>query len=407
MRKTGNLLQGIRDWFFNISDNPTSKEYSGYTPEYQIKEAFKKYALQICINKIGNALSMCDFVTYEKKNGKSEEVIGRLWYQLNVSPNVNQSASEFWQKLVHQAVYDKNGALVVQVSESLVIADSYNIKEFAILPNIYSEVKVGDFQFEKAFNETEIMRIKFSNDKINSIISGVYEEYGNLISGAIRNYNRGNSKKLWIKLGTMFNQLETKTIENEDGTTTTEADLILDDLFKNRLKNHFSDKDSATPIENGLEIVEANKNEVKPKDVTTRDITDVFDDIVNYVADAFGIPRGLLKGDVADIEAMTDNFISFCIKPFANLIEDGLNRKFYTEEQVIQGSKVKVKTARIKTQDPIKIASSAEALYRIGAINTEYVRWLINEEPINEAWARDYALTKNYERNNDKKEVTG
>lgn len=403
----GNLLQGIRDWFFNISDNPTTKEYPGYTPEYQIKAAFKNYALQICINKIGNALSMCDFITYENKNGKSEPVEGRLWYLLNVSPSVNQSASEFWQKLIYQAVHDKNGALVVQVSDNLIIADSYKIKEFAILPNIYSEVKAGDFQFEKAFNETEVLRIKLNNAKIYSIVSGVYEEYGNLISGAIRNYNRGNSKKLWIKLGTMFNQLETKTIENDDGTTTTEADLILDDLFKNRLKNHFSDKDSATPIENGLEIEEANKSEVKPKDATTRDITSIFDDIVNYVADAFGIPRGLLKGDVADIEAMTDNFISFCINPLANSIEDELNRKFYKEDEVIKGKKLKVKTTRIKTHDPIKIASSAEALYRIGAINTEYVRWLINEEPINEAWAKDYALTKNYERNNDKKEVTG
>lgn len=403
----GNLLQGIRDWFFNISDNPTTKEYPGYTPEYQIKEAFKRYALQICINKIGNALSMCDFVTYESKDGKSKEVEGRLWYQLNISPNINQSASEFWQKLIYQAIYDKNGALVVQVNDSLVIADTYNIKEFAILPNMYSEVKVGDFQFEKAFNETEVLRIKFNNAKINLIVSGVYEEYGNLISGAIRNYNRGNSKKLWVKLGTMFNQLETKTIENADGTTTTEADLILDDLFKNRLKNHFSDKDSATPIENGLEIVDSKENKSDGKEVTTRDITNLFDDTVNYTADAFGIPRGLLKGDVADIEAMTDNFISFCINPFANLIEDELNRKFYTEDQVIRGNKLKVKTTRIKTHDPIKIASSAEALYRIGAINTEYVRWLINEEPINEAWAKDYALTKNYERNNDKKEVTG
>ena len=180
----------------------------------------------------------------------------------------------------------------------------------------------------------------------------------------------------------------------------------MDDLFTNRLKGHFSEKDSATPLEQGLDISETagdkTGNTNSQKQVTTRDITSLFDDIVNYTADAFGIPRGLLKGDVADIEAMTDNFINFCVNPLANVLEDEINRKLYKKEQVLKGEKVRVKTARIKSSDPIKLAAAAEALYRIGSANVNYILWLLKEEPIEEDWANDYALTKNYELINQK-----
>jgi len=403
------VLQGIKEWFFGIGDNPSSHANRSYFETLQTKVAFKEYAIQICINKIANALSMCDYITYDPKGKKTDKAIkGNLWYQLNVSPNPNQSSADFWQKAIRQAVYDVNGALIIQMDggKGFVVADSYDVKEFAFVPNIYSNIKIGDLLMNKTYNETQVLRLKLNNSKVKEIVDGVYEEYGKLIGGAIKNYNRNNSKKLWIKMGTMFNQLNQVVTEKEDGTVTTEADLILDDLFTNRLKGYFDERDSATPLEEGLEVQESQENKQQGKEVTTRDVKDLLDDVVNFVADAFGIPRGLLKGDVADVEAMTDNFIAFCINPIANVIEDECNRKLYTQDEIISGKKLAVKTTRIKAHNPVDVASSAEALYRIGVANVNYIRWLINEEPIDEDWAEDYALTKNYERNHDKGEVT-
>lgn len=403
------ILQGLKEWFFGVGDNPSQHAGKEYFGDPSTKIAFQQYAIEICINKIANALSMCDYITYDPATSRSDKAFkGNLWYQLNVSPNTNMSSSDFWQKVIREAVYDPHGALILQIKDGkgFVVADSYNIKEYAFLPNTYSDIKVGDFLMERSYNENEVLRIKLNNSKVKAIVDAVYVEYGKLIGGAIKNYNRNNSKKLWIKMGTMFNQLNQKFVENEDGTMTSEADLILDDLFKNRLKGYFDERDSATPLEEGLEIQESQENKQQGKEVTTRDIKDLFDDVVNFTADAFGIPRGLLKGDVADVEAMTDNFIAFCINPIANVIEDECNRKLYTQEEVIKGKKLAVKTTRIKAHNPVDIASSAEALYRIGVANVNYIRWLINEEPIDEDWAEDYALTKNYERNHDKGEVT-
>lgn len=387
-----NIWDGLKTWFSG-SARPAST-YSIYLTPGEAT-AFKLYAIQVCINKIANALSMCEFQTLEK----GREVYKDLWYRLNIEPNVNQNASDFWQKVVYEMVHNPNGALIVQQDGQFLVADSYEVKTYALLSNTYHHVTVGDLTFEKTFGEKDVLRLKLNNAKVKEIVDSVYADYGKLIASAVRNYNRSNSKKLFIKIGTTFQQFETQEIVNEDGSTTTKFDTIMDDLFKNRLKSYFAEGDSATPIEEGLDIVESQADGGVPsgQKKDTRDIANLFSDTVNMVADAFGIPHGLLKGDVADVEAMTDNFITFCINPLANLIEDEANRKLYGQKKMAEGSKLKVMTDLIKTYDPTKLASASEALFRIRAIHANDVRRWLRKENITEPWADEYAMTKNYQ----------
>ena len=391
------ILSSIIDWI-GLDDAKTRASTNAYCLSLypETKTAFKVYAIQACINKIANAISMCEFQTLEKGVISNRD----LWYKLNVEPNLNQNAADFWQKVIFESVYNPNGALIIQVQGQFLVADSYDINEYAIKPNYYYNVKAGTLDFTQVgFQEKDVLRIRLNNAKVKDIIDGVYSEYGKLISSSIRNYNRSNSKKLWVKIGTNFQQFETQEILNEDGTTTTKFDFIMDDLFKNRLKSYFDEGDSATPIEEGLEIVEPQSDGGVPSSQKkdTRDINNLFDDTVNMVADAFGIPRGLLKGDVADIEGMTENFITFCINPLANLIEDEANRKLFGQYRMAQNSKLKVMTDLIKTYDATKLAAASEALFRISAINPNDVRRWMRMEQINEPWANEYAITKNYQ----------
>lgn len=391
------ILSSIIDWI-GLDDAQTRASTNSYCLSLypETKTAFKVYAIQACINKIANAISMCEFQTLEKGVISNRD----LWYKLNVEPNLNQNAADFWQKVIFESVYNPNGALIIQVQGQFLVADSYDINEYAIKPNYYYNVKAGTLDFTQVgFQEKDVLRIRLNNAKVKEIIDGVYSEYGKLISSSIRNYNRSNSKKLWVKIGTNFQQFETQEILNEDGTTTTKFDFIMDDLFKNRLKSYFDEGDSATPIEEGLEIVEPQSDGGVPSSQKkdTRDINNLFDDTVNMVADAFGIPRGLLKGDVADIEGMTQNFITFCINPLANLIEDEANRKLFGQHRMAQNSKLKVMTDLIKTYDATKLAAASEALFRISAINPNDVRRWMRMEQINEPWANEYAITKNYQ----------
>ncbi|MDY6232824.1 phage portal protein [Peptostreptococcus porci] len=355
------------------------------------KIGFMEYSITVCINKIANALSQCQFDTFT--NGKSEQ--NNMWYLFNVEPNLNQNVTDFWNKLVFQMVTDPKGALVVQTYEGyLLIADSYSIDEYAVRENIYSNIVVNKLNMNRVFQEYEVLHLKLSNKNIKEFVSAANSIYEKILVNTIKDYQRRKSKKIFVNIKSMFNQFKNK-INPETGKS--EYDETLDNLFKNRLKAYFSDSDCAIPIEEGLEIDDRTKEFSSSKYKETDDIRALFDDMLNLCADAFNIPRGLLKGDVADVEAMTDNFITFCMNPIASLIEDEINRKLYGKEKVLSGTKIKIKTASIKGYDPLKLANAAEALYRIRSVNTNWVRKMLREEPIKEAWAEEYMETKNYQ----------
>ncbi|SFH68688.1 phage portal protein [Pisciglobus halotolerans] len=382
----------IINWLFPNRTKNSNKMIT-VTNEWGASIQFKRYAIYLCINKLANALSLCDFQTYEK--GKN--IKGENWWKLNFEPNPNQNAVDFWYKALEKMIFDSNGALIYQSQEGyLVVADDYEVGEFAFKDNVYTRIELpGGLKLQSSYLESDVIRLKLNNSKVKDIVDSIYDDFGKLIAGSIRNYNRGNSIKLIVKIGAMFEQLKNK-VDEETGET--EYDTAIDDIFQNRLKGVFSDGDSATPLEDGLEIdsIGTAKN-TKSGASTTRDISAMFDDILNIVADAFGIPRGFVKGDVADAEAITENFINFGLRPLTKEIETEFNRKMYGKNEVIQNTKMKIMTDKVMIYDPVKFANSAEAFMRIGVYSPNKVLEKLDEETIDEAWADNHYVTKNYE----------
>lgn len=383
----------IVNWFFP-NNGSKSKKLTTYHSDWGTSIQFKRYAIYLCINKLANALSLTDFQTFVK----GEKIKSDNWWRFNYEPNLNQNAVDFWYKALEKMVFDDNGALIIQSKEGyLIVADDYDVSEFAFKENIYSNVELpGGLKINQSYTESDVIRLKLNNSKVKEIVDTVYDDFGRLLAGSIRNYNRGNSIKVVVKIAGMFDQLK-KRIDPETGEN--EYDTTIDDIFENRLKGMFSDGDSATPLEDGLTIdpVETASN-TKSGASTTRDIIAMFSDIINVAADAFGIPRGILKGDVADAEAMTDNLITFAVKPLTKEIETEINRKMYGQEQVSVGTKLKIKTDTIKSHDLIKFASAGEALFRLGLFSPNDLLEKLDEETIDETWADEHYVTKNYER---------
>lgn len=395
--------------FFNkvlASREPSPKSsitLKDFTMVYENDAKYKNYALQIAINKLADALALCEFQTFEKGKPVKKD----NWYLFNVEPNKNQNQSEFWSKVIYKMVYDDNGALVIwSKDDELVVADDYDINEFAFYENIYSNIVLpGDYRLTGTRTESEVFHFKLHNSKIKEVVSSVYDDYGKLIAGTIRNYNRGNAIKMKLTIGTLFQQFKNNIIEKEDGTKVTEYDQTMNDLFENRFKGVFTDQDSVTPFEEGLSLdqISATPGNTKSGSVTTRDISATFEDIRDMVADAFGIPRGILKGDTADNEGMHKMFVNYPVRSLADNLQNEINRKYYRKENVLKGNKLKIQTNTINTHDPVEFANAGEALFRIGAFSTNMILEKLGEEPIDEDWADEHYVTKNYERTDNLK----
>ncbi|MBC2106141.1 phage portal protein [Listeria booriae] len=371
----------------------------------QVNVAFKNYAIQICINKIANALTKCDFQTFVKGQKKD----GDMYYKLNYEPNKNENASVFWNKVIRQMVFNPDGALIIQTDTGeFLVADAFTLDTYAVKENIYRLVEVEGYQFERIFPESKVLHLRLNNSNVKQVLDGIYSDYGKLIAGSIKNYNRSNAIKYIANLDTMVDQWKNEKYIDEKGNERNRFDDTMDDLFDNRFKNFLSDKDSVMPLEKGIELSDMNasgnsKSSGSAANKTTRDITAIFDDVVNMCADAFQIPRGLLKGDTADIEAMTDNFIAFCINPIVEQLRDEVNRKLYGKTNVLQKTYMKIKTTNIRSYDISKLATPAELMARIRVYSVNDIRNLIDEERIDEPWADEYIGSKNYELSGNEK----
>ncbi|HEL1580446.1 phage portal protein [Streptococcus suis] len=360
---------------------------------------FMEFALQMCIDKIANALSLANYETYNK--GKIQK--GDIWYRFNYEPNRNQTQNEFLAALIGQMVKNSDGALVLMHNGEFVLAESFEIDKKAFRPNTYKHITVaGGLQLNAVYKEEDVLHFTMNDSKVKGYLDDLYSEYGKLIGGAIRNYNRGNALKLVLNIGTLFDQKYGKAVVevDDEGNETTEYDLIMDEMYEKRFAAVLSDEDSITPLEEGLKIsslVQTSAN-TKSGAVTTRDISDVIMDVVHYAADAFSIPRGIMKGDVADAEAIRDNFVNFGVRPWADAIETEINRKLYGKKHLAVGSKFKIQTNTILVYSAEKFASAGEALFRIGALSTNELRDKLGEEPIDESWANQYFVSLNYAR---------
>ena len=373
---------GFIDWMSGLFGKRTLLKISGDIYELGAKVVYKKLAIETCIDLIANTLTRCEFKTFEK----GKETTKENYYLLNVQPNQNQNASQFMKSLVSHLILS-NECLVIMQNDQLYIADDFKRTVYAFRENIYSEITISDYQLNKTFLESDVLYFKLNDRNIMSVINGMYEDYGKLIASGINFYKRKNNKRLLIKGDFLRPQDE-------------ETQKAIDEMFESQLANWFNpDKEgSAFQVQNGYEFNDMSDGQKSTgNNGTSRDIRELVNDIIDFIAMAFHVPRGLLKGDIADIEKQIDGFLMFCIKPIAELIIDEFNRKMYSKEDYLNRTYLKMDTSQIKVVDITQLATAVDKLFAIGGLSINDILDMLGKEPINEDWANKRYVTKNYQ----------
>lgn len=346
--------------FFNIMDDIYLRELAFWT----------------CVNKIANALSKCEFKTYVNYVSvrKSE------YYTWNVEPNRNQNAPTFLTKLIGK-LYRDNEALVIQPSGQLLVADSYEVAEYAVYENIYKNVTVGDFQFEKPFYEREVLHFVLNSTDMRRLVDGLYLSYKDLISYASKAFQRSRGSR---------------GILNIDAQAQAEDDFSekLEELMNNYFKRFFSSDNAVLPLYDGYRYDDIGSKTYSNEN--TRDIKAMADDIFDFTARAFSFPPSLAKGDVQDTEKATDELLTFCVDPLARMLAAEINRKRNGFEGFLKGNYLKIDTTTVKHIDIFDIATPVDKLISSGAFTINDIRRVIGEPELDEDWAKQHFITKNY-----------
>ena len=91
------------------------------TEDREVKIRVQEYAVYVVTEMIASIVSNIEFKTYGKG---AKETRSDMWTRLNLHPNTNQNATEFWMELTSRLLIEGE-ALIVQVNDQLIIADSF------------------------------------------------------------------------------------------------------------------------------------------------------------------------------------------------------------------------------------------------------------------------------------------
>ena len=374
----------IFTWMINKIRDSTEKKtkeiaIEDYIPELPADEFYiRELAFWTCVNKIANALTKCEFKTYIG----NKEVKGKEYYIWNVAPNKNQNAAAFLTKLIGN-LYSRNEALVIEQNGELYVADSFSKEEKALLEYEFSNVTVDNFTFQKKFYQSQVLYFRLNSKDVKSLVNGMYESYQALLTYTMQSYQKSRGSRGILNIDAMA---EAK--ENFSETFT--------DLMSKHFKKFFSSENAVLPLFDGYSYTDLSQSSKTYSAESTRDIKALADDIFDFTARAFSFPPSLAKGDVQDTSKATEELLTFCLDPLAQILEKEINRKRNGYEGFKNGNRLRIDTRAVKHYDLFDIATPVDKLISSGVFTINDILRVMGEPEIKEEWADQHFITKNY-----------
>lgn len=338
----------------------------------------RELAFWTCVNKIANAVSKCEFKTYYH----NKETKGKEYYLWNYEPNQNQNAAGFIYKLIAQ-LYRKNECLVVEINHRLYVAESYIKEVYALRDYKFSGISFDGYTLQETLDMSDVMFFELNSTDMRKLMNGMYDSYSKLITYAQNAYQKSRGHKGILNIAGVA--------QEQDNFNET-----FEELMSTHFKNFFGKDNAVLPLFDGYNYQDISQNAKTYSTESTRDIKALADDIFEFTARAFSFPPSLAKGDVQDTTKATDELLTFAIDPLVKMIQQEINRKRNGKDGLKQGNYLKIDTLAVKHVDIFDIATPIDKLISSGAFTINDVLQVIGKPKIDESWADQHFMTKNY-----------
>lgn len=337
----------------------------------------KRLAIDTCVSFLGRTISQSEF---RVRNGKAFEK-NELYYRLNIRPNKNMTASTFWERFIRKLIYD-NECLVVQADDGdLLIADGFHHTEYAVYEDIFTDVTVKDYTFKRSFKQSEVIHLKYRNDKLSPLIDGLFADYGDLFGRILNSQKRKNQVRGTVDMDMI-------------GAKTEEQITKLQEFIDNMYKAIGSKDIAIVPQQKGINYNEIYNGVANGPSV--EEINKVTNGFLNQVAMAIGIPTALIYGEMADVEKQTKNYMLFTVRPLLKKLSDEANFKFFEMSEYLLGQKIEVKA--VSYQSIFDLATSIDKLISSSAFTGNEIRSEVDYEVSDDPNLNVHHITKNYTR---------
>lgn len=371
------------DFFFK-SKSGEKLPYSEVISVEVKKLALSKMAIDKAVGMIAHAIAKSEFVVQRK----DRRVRDHVYWILNVRPNPNETATDFWITAIKKLLTEDE-CLICSMSGMIYIIDTYTSDNAVMLPRIYRNVYIKSngetYKLNKNFRADDVIHLRAQNKKVRRYLESVLKMYNDTVSAIAAAKKLGSTPKFTMDIPGQLPVIRTK---DENGK---ERNLTIDEYKKSIKKLLESDDIEVLLNQNGMKI-EQLKTETG---TTSEDIVKIANEIFTECAFAFDIPKAVFLGEITEKADSTNEFITYAVGWIKELIDDSLNAKMVGEDSYLKGERIWIDMSRYKHRDLVESAANLDKLRSIG-FNFDEILEAVGREPLNTEFSQERVVTKNY-----------
>lgn len=333
----------------------------------------KRVALDAGVNFIARRFAQAKF----KHVVDGKFVKDDAWYRLNTRPNRNETATQFWEHVIHKLIYEGECLVIVNDTKELLVADSYVHTKYANYDDIFEGVYVRGYRYERTFTMSEVIYLTYQNERLERYTNSLFADYGTMLGRMVAIQLRNNQIRGVLKVNTTYGAQREKQ-EQLQG--------YLDKVF-----NSFSNNTVAlVPLTDGFDYQEIGGTKSNTQQQFDQ-IKQLRKDAIATVADILGIPENMLFETPAEVNQLEKSFNQGVLQFFYQLVIDELNGKlvsdYGSEEYRIVGK---------NERDIFSLSESIDKLVSSGAFRRNEIREALGWERADDPALDEFYITKNY-----------
>lgn len=342
------------------------------------------------IDLIASTIAKTEIQTFEMKKNKIEENRGNLYWTLNIQPNFNENGTSFLYKLVCKLLINGSALVLINGSnnEYLYVADEFNISDKVLKEKVFTDIMISDAEGNsisatKKYTTDNTIYFCLNNNLLKTAGEDFKRNTGKILKAAQGSFIKANTGKWKLKKpGGQPMLMDAETGQQLDLKDYKER--ITDGLFK--------EDDAVVLLSEMFDLTNLNENNQK----NLTDFENTFLRISKTVAQKWKIPLDVFFGDFTDKSNGTNNFITFGVDLYYELIEDSFNISLVGKQSYLKGEYVKFNRSTISHRDVLDCGTGIDKL-TANKFSRNEINKFLRLPYIDEDWANEHALTKNYE----------
>lgn len=345
------------------------------------------------IDLIAKTIAKCEIQIFAQNRNtqKIEETKDDTYWRLNLQPNYNENGTMFLYKLVTKLLTNQSALIVINKdisnSKLLYVADDFNCNDTILYGKIFSNVTVSDnegnsLKLHKNYSLEDSIYYSLKNSNLTTAKESFKTNSAKILNTISKNFLKVNTPKWRLKFpGTQPTMIDIETKQP-----------ITYDKYKEKVTEGLLSEDEAiVMLSEAFELMNLNKDNNKNLDDYKEEIKQIGD----TVASNWNIPLSIFHANKTEKSTGNEDFITFAVDPYFELLEDGFNISLVGKKDYLKGEYIKFNRTNLNHRDIIDSANGIDKLTADGFSRNE-INKLLRLPRIDEAWADEHNLTKNY-----------